>query len=170
MKDARPLRAPADAPGSVPNAVEGETDGTARRLWLRCLAYAHPDRLETAWNALHEPPAYALLRPPETGLAMIRARMGGTGRPFNLGEMTVTRCVVRLAGGQVGVGFVAGRGQRHATLVALFDALLQDESRHAALSESLITPLAAEQQGHRAKAAAKTARTKVDFFTMVRGE
>ncbi len=33
---------------------------------------------------------------------MVRGRAGGGGSAFNLGEMTVTRCSVRIATGQVG--------------------------------------------------------------------
>ena len=45
--------------------------------------------------ALREPlPDYVALRAPETGLVMVRGRIGGTGAPFNVGEMTVTRCSV----------------------------------------------------------------------------
>ena len=32
---------------------------------------------------------------------MVRGRVGGTGAPFNLGEMSVTRCSVRLADGSL---------------------------------------------------------------------
>jgi len=142
----------------------------ARQAWLRCLAHADPARLEAAWNGLDRPPSYEMLRPPEIGLAMVRGRRGGSGRPFNLGEMTVTRCAVRLATGRVGIGYVAGRSPRHAELIALFDGLLQDEARQAALQESLIAPLAAGQARRRAAAAERTARTKVEFFTMVRGD
>ncbi|GAB4376283.1 MAG: hypothetical protein Kow00121_23160 [Elainellaceae cyanobacterium] len=70
---------------------------------------------------------------------MVQGRTGGAGQPFYLGEMTITRCVVRLEtpdleeaiasqfpeGVIVGFGYVAGRSHRHAELAALCDALLQ---------------------------------------------
>ena len=59
------------------------------------------------------------LRRPETGLVMLRGRAGGTGQAFNLGEASVTRCSVRLSDGQVGTGYVLGRDQRKAELVAV---------------------------------------------------
>ncbi len=41
-------------------------------------------------------PTITCCAPPRPGMTLVRGRMGGTGSPFNLGEMTVTRCVVRL--------------------------------------------------------------------------
>ncbi len=90
------------------------------------LARAARDELEAAWETLEPRPAYDRLRPPETGMVMTRGRAGGTGRRFNLGEMTVTRCALRLDSGEMGIAYVAGRDRRHAELAALFDALMQD--------------------------------------------
>jgi alpha-D-ribose 1-methylphosphonate 5-triphosphate synthase subunit PhnG len=77
------------------------------------------------------------LRRPETGLMMVQGRAGGTGERFNLGEITVTRCTLRLgdAAGNtpVGVAYVLGRSHRHAQLAATADALLQDPQRHEEL-------------------------------------
>ena len=64
---------------------------------------------------------------------MVRGRAGGGGAPFNLGEMTATRCTVRTDGGFVGHAYVAGRDERLAELAALVDALLQDPDAQAAL-------------------------------------
>ncbi len=116
-----------------------------------------------------------MLRRAESGLVMLRGRIGGTGRPFNVGEMTMTRAAVQLldAAGeasQTGFGHVAGRSARKAELVALFDAMLQDPARHGAIATAVVMPLAAEQQAAKAAQAAKVLATKVDFFTMVRGE
>lgn len=174
MADAKPdataFGASADHTGQKAGDSAGDRGTADRQAWLRCLAHSDPEMLEAAWRALERPPSYEFVRPPETGLAMVRARMGGTGGLFNLGEMTVTRCAVRFADGRIGIGYVAGRAERHAALIALFDGLLQDGAYHAALHESLIAPLAAEQARRRARAAARAARTKVDFFTMVRGD
>jgi len=103
-------------------------------------------------------------------MVMVRARAGGTGQRFNMGEMTVTRCTVRLDDGTVGHAYVAGRDLRHAELAAVLDALLQNDARREAIEDAVIGPLAAAQQAERASAARKAAATKVDFFTMVRGE
>jgi alpha-D-ribose 1-methylphosphonate 5-triphosphate synthase subunit PhnG len=139
------------------------------------LAKAPAPRLQAAWDALDDKPAYRLLRQGETGLVMLRGRIGGTGRPFNFGEMTMTRAAVQLldaTGGArfTGFGHVAGRSTRHAELIAVFDAMLQDPHRRDVIAARVIEPLAAEQQARKANEAAKVTASKVDFFTMVRGE
>ena len=72
----------------------------ARQEWLAVLADADLDDLEESWARLGINPEYFFLRRPEVGLVMVRARAGATGRRFNLGEATVTRCTVALAGGE----------------------------------------------------------------------
>src|SRR5215469_16367618 len=146
-----------------------------RQGWLAVLAKAPLDELEAAWNELDDQPAYRVLRPCETGLVMVRGRIGGSGQPFNLGEMTMTRSAVQLlnADGVVtwtGFGHVAGRSARRAELVALFDALMQDPARQNAIERAVVAPLAARQEAARETQAAKVTASKVDFFTMVRGE
>src|SRR5262249_2358538 len=126
-------------------------------------------------NRLPGRPRYRTLRPSETGLVMVRGRIGGTGQPFNLGEMTMTRAAVQLvdATGAVthtGFGHVAGCSAKQAELVALFDALLQDPDRHDELISGVVEVLAARQAAAKDAYAEKLAATKVDFFTMVRGE
>lgn len=139
---------------------------------MSSLSLADPARLEAAWAGLADQPAYRWLRPAETGLIMLRGRTGGTGQPFNLGEMTMTRATVLVEGAQplTGFGYVAGRALRHAELAALFDALLQDEERWPALMEALIEPLDESARTARAARAADVAPTRVDFTTMVRGD
>src|SRR5260370_35612844 len=103
---------------------------------------------------------------------MVRGRIGGTGQPFNLGEMTITRAAVQLIDGSgratcAGFGHVAGRAPRKAELVALFDALLQDPARHAAISGALVAPLAEKQTAPRLERAAKCPASKVGFLTIM---
>jgi alpha-D-ribose 1-methylphosphonate 5-triphosphate synthase subunit PhnG len=131
--------------------------------------------LEAAWDALKNRPSYRWLRRPEIGLVMARGRIGGTGRAFNLGEMTMTRAAIQLLDATGGVsctgfGHVAGRSARHAELVALFDALLQDPDRSSVVMTDVIDPLATRQQVAKAAQSAKVMASKVEFFTMVRGE
>jgi len=140
-----------------------------RARWMSVLARATRDELESAWATLPNQPAYEMLRRPEIGLAMVRGRAGGTGNPFNFGEMTVTRCAVRLGDGTTGHCYAAGRDGRKAELAAVFDALLQGAGR-AELEEAVIAPLARRQQDDRIEASRKAAATKVEFFTMVRGD
>lgn len=137
---------------------------------MAALARAGADRLEAAWSALDEPPAYSLMRAPEVGMVMVRGRSGGTGPKFNLGEMTVTRCVVRLASGTLGYGYVAGRDRCHAERAALFDALLQEDATHDRVMRDVIEPVEAEIAARTRTVRQKAAATKVEFFTMVRGE
>lgn len=140
----------------------------ARQRWMGLLAKADPAVLEDAWTRLGAPP-HQPLRAPEVGSALVRGRAGGTGAAFNLGEMTVTRCAVVVAG-RTGFGYVAGRNKRHAELTALFDAVLQDDARRPALETSLLTPLAEAQARAREARSRKAASSRVEFFTLVRGE
>lgn len=150
----------------TPNAGIG-----ARQRRLRILARADRATLEAALAALPAQPSWRRLKQPETGLAMVRARAGGVGQRFNLGEMTVSRCVVTLEGdGRMGVGYVQGRDRRQAELVAVFDALSQDAAGADRIEQLLIAPVEQALVAQRAVRAAKVAATKVDFFTLVRGE
>lgn len=144
-------------------------DITARRRWMGILAKARPDEVAHCWSKFGRSVPYDLLRRPETGLVMVRGRVGGDGAPFNLGEMTVTRCSVRLAGGTVGHAWIAGRAATQAEHAALLDALLQSPGAHAEI-EAELERLAALQTARRGEAARKAAATRVNFFTMVRGE
>lgn len=137
---------------------------------MSVLAMAPAADLERAWATLPEPPAYRVVRAAEVGLVMVRARTGGTGARFNLGEMTVTRCTVGLEDGTLGHGCVGGRNRRSAELCAVFDALLQDDRRQPALEASVVAPLERAQDGRRRAAAARSAPTRVEFLTMVRGD
>ncbi len=133
---------------------------------MSVLAKAAPARLAAL---LPDLPEHAVLRAPEIGAVMVRGRIGATGAPFNLGEMTVTRCSVRLAGGQVGHAWVQGRDKTHATRAAVVDALMQSgDGVH--LKAVVIDVLAGEAAARAAIRAGKAAATKVDFFTLVRGE
>jgi alpha-D-ribose 1-methylphosphonate 5-triphosphate synthase subunit PhnG len=144
---------------------------TARRqAWMAVLAKAPVAALEAHWQSLAQRPDYTLLRPAETGLVMLRGRISGTGAPFNLGEMTMTRCAIRLEDGPVGFGHVAGRSRRHAELAALYDAMLQDDRWRDSVEHKLVAAQEASQAADRQRAQAGIAATKVEFFTMVRGE
>ncbi|RJF86572.1 phosphonate C-P lyase system protein PhnG [Oleomonas cavernae] len=151
------------------NSVSHDPAGT-RRHWLAVLARAPVERLAAALDGEDGLPAFRTVKPAQTGLVMVRGRAGGTGERFNLGEMTVSRCTVADAAGRIGVGWVAGRDRRKAELIARADALLQDPVRYQRLKTTLIEPLALEIAAANAARAAKAAATKVDFFTMVRGD
>jgi alpha-D-ribose 1-methylphosphonate 5-triphosphate synthase subunit PhnG len=136
---------------------------------MRLLALSSWNDLKACTDDFVETPCDTI-RPPETGLVMLRGRIGGTGGAFNLGEATVTRCAVRTAKGHEGHAYVMGRNHSHARIAALCDALLQDEDHHAEVKALVLQPLQKLLTEHRSLAAHKAAATKVDFFTLVRGE
>jgi alpha-D-ribose 1-methylphosphonate 5-triphosphate synthase subunit PhnG len=115
-------------------------------------------------------PAYEDLREPENGLVMVRGRIGGDGAPFNLGEATVSRAAVRLATGEVGFGYTLGRDREKARMIALCDALVQSYQFADAVEAEVLAPLRAAMISRRNRKAAETAATRVDFYTLVRGE
>jgi alpha-D-ribose 1-methylphosphonate 5-triphosphate synthase subunit PhnG len=115
-------------------------------------------------------PAYENLREPENGLVMVRGRIGGDGAPFNLGEATVSRAAVRLASGEVGFGYTLGRDREKARMIALCDALVQSIEFAAAVEANVLAPLRAAMMATQARKAAEGAATRVDFYTLVRGE
>ena len=138
-----------------------------RQHWISVLARADVEALEHYCRELPESPGYQCLRAPETGLAMVRGRTGGTGSPFNLGETTLSRCVIQLNSGTRGFGYVRGRNRRHAELAALLDALMEEAPEQH--GPALIEPLQRHWQEQREATARKAAATRVDFMTMVRG-
>ncbi|MFT7309868.1 MAG: alpha-D-ribose 1-methylphosphonate 5-triphosphate synthase subunit PhnG, partial [Paracoccaceae bacterium] len=69
----------------------------------------------------------------------------------------------------VGHGYVQGRSKDHAVQAALIDALMQTEAADLVEAQVLV-PLRNDMAARKSKRAAKAASTKVDFFTMVRGE
>jgi alpha-D-ribose 1-methylphosphonate 5-triphosphate synthase subunit PhnG len=137
---------------------------------MSVLALATPEEVERAWQCIEPPPAYTCLRGPEVGLVMVRARAGGTGLRFNVGETTVTRCCVQIAGGALGHAWVRGRQPRHAELAAALDAMLQDPAQQPGLERAVIEPLERAREECRRGIRERAAATRVEFFTMVRGD
>jgi alpha-D-ribose 1-methylphosphonate 5-triphosphate synthase subunit PhnG len=133
---------------------------------MAILARADAAAIEARLRDCGHLPPYIRLRGPEAGLVMVRGRAGGGGAPFNLGEMTVTRCSVRTEAGLVGHAYVAGRDERQAELAAVVDALMQDPDRAAPLEAAVIAPLEAAQQAGQAARAARAEATRVQFFAM----
>lgn len=140
----------------------------ARAAMMGLLARAKPETL-AAISAGLMPETVTWLRRPETGLVMLRGRIGGEGGAFNLGEMTVTRCALRLESGAVGHATVQGRDKDHARRAAILDALWQGEDREK-VETAVLAPLRAAETARNATRAAKAAATRVEFFTLVRGE
>jgi alpha-D-ribose 1-methylphosphonate 5-triphosphate synthase subunit PhnG len=141
-----------------------------RKAMMGVLSQARTIEIATGLAALGEPLDHVELRPAETGLVMVRGRIGGDGQPFNVGEATVTRAAVRLASGEVGFSYLLGRDRERARLAAVCDALWQNEAKRAAVERHVLAPIRARAESERASQREQTAATRVDFFTLVRGE
>lgn len=155
----------------MPNPQDIQQHGL-RRHAMAVLAHAQTGRIAASLAECFTDgiPAHESLRQPENGLVMVRGRIGGDGAPFNLGEASVSRAAVRLVSGEVGFGYVLGRDGEKARLIALCDALIQSAAFKDDIEKNVIAPLSREQAAARAEQAAETAATRVDFYTLVRGE
>ena len=149
------------------------TEGGARADWMALLARASVGALEAGLGE-HAQAHAQWLRPPETGLMMVQGRAGGTGERFNLGEVTVTRCALKLSStdglkhSAVGVAYVLGRMHKQARLAAVADALLQDPAHREQLNQTLLKPIRQALAERNTQRAADVATTKVEFFTVAR--
>jgi alpha-D-ribose 1-methylphosphonate 5-triphosphate synthase subunit PhnG len=149
----------------------GQDNGklTQRKAAMAVLAHSDVADIASYLDAIAVPP-YENLRQCEHGLVMVRGRIGGDGAPFNLGEATVSRAAVRLSTGEVGFGYVLGRDGQKAQMIALCDALVQSDEFADAIEQSVVAPLRAAMICGRNRKAQETAATRVDFYTLVRGE
>lgn len=148
---------------SVPNDKDA-----ARQEALGVLAHAEMTALSAAWAGWNNRPEVQPIRGPETGLIMLRGRTGGGGAPFNLGEATVSRASVRIDSGEVGHGYCLGRDTDKARLIAVIDALFQREPEN--IEFAILRPLRDAARAADKQRREETAATRVEFFTMVRGE
>ena len=147
----------------------GEGRQVQRKAAMAVLAHATGAAISQHLAAICLP-AHEELREAENGLVMVRGRIGGDGAAFNLGEATVSRAAVRLWSGEVGFGYTLGRDRNKARMVALCDALVQSDEFAAEVEAKVIAPLRAALLASRNRKAAEAAATRVDFYTMVRGE
>lgn len=161
-------------PASITATATATADHSdaARQTWMALLARAPEAFLETQLGDLAQG-KLQWLRPPETGLLMAQGRAGGTGQRFNLGEVSVTRCVLRPDPSgtqcqQVGVAYVLGGSHRHALLAALADALLQEPALHAHWDAHLLRPLSEQISAQAQQRKAQAQATRVEFFTVAR--
>jgi alpha-D-ribose 1-methylphosphonate 5-triphosphate synthase subunit PhnG len=154
----------------IKTPVESISQIEARRKAMACFARATRAELQVPLDN-HWPGLDIVdLKPVETGLVMLRGRMGGEGAAFNLGEATVSRAVVQLADGKRGYGHVLGRDRGRARLAAIADALWQRDEAQALVEADIVTPVTVRLAAEKAETRARSAATKVDFFTLVRGE
>src|SRR5688500_11377672 len=139
-----------------------------RQTAMGVYARATVSELEDALERLGPPSDMEEMRPPELGLVMARGRMGGTGAPFNAGEVSVTRAAIKLPSGEIGVAYQLGRDRAKARAAAKLDALWQSGRRDEV--EAALDPIRARIAEDAMLKERRAAATKVDFFTMVRGE
>jgi alpha-D-ribose 1-methylphosphonate 5-triphosphate synthase subunit PhnG len=149
---------------------KGESAAQAqRKAAMAVLAHSDAAEISGRLGAIALP-VHKNLREPENGLVMVRGRIGGDGAPFNLGEATVSRAAVRLSTGEVGFGYTLGRDRQKAQMIALCDAMVQSNEFSDAVQANVIAPLRAAIMAKRNRKAEETAATRVDFYTLVRGE
>src|ERR1700675_1357488 len=153
-----------------PDPATPAPDTGARRAAMALLAQAHTPEIQQGLAAVADPLRYVELRPAATGLVMVRGRIGGDGAPFNLAEATVTRAAVRLESGEVGFSCLLGRDHDKARLAAVCDALWQSDSRRDAIERHVLAPIRGRLERERTEKREQAAATRVDFFTLVRGE
>ena len=150
-------------------ATTENTRQAQRKLAMAVLAHSDAADISGRLDAIALP-AHENLREPENGLVMVRGRIGGGGAPFNLGEATVSRAAVRLSTGEVGFGYTLGRDRQKAQMIALCDAMVQSNQFAGSVEANVIAPLRAAIVAKQSRQAAETAATRVDFYTLVRGE
>jgi alpha-D-ribose 1-methylphosphonate 5-triphosphate synthase subunit PhnG len=150
-------------------AGTGQRDPAMRKRRIEMLARAPGAELQALVDGLTDVPVATALRGPETGLIMVRGRMGGTGSLFNLGEATVTRATVRLSTGEIGHGQRLGGDKAAARLSAIVDAL-GETATFATPVADFVDGIAAGLAADETRLEQETAATRVDFFTMVRGD
>jgi len=149
-------------------AAEGAMQAQ-RKAAMAVLAHSGTAEIEERLGAVALP-AHEHLREAENGLVMVRGRIGGDGAPFNLGEATVSRAVVRLVSGEIGFGYALGRDLDKARMIALCDAMVQSGEFAGAVEAKVLAPLRTAMLEGRRRKSAEAAATRVDFYTMVRGE
>lgn len=159
------------SPNTMTNSIR---DGSQfNRAWcISIMARAEARHIATILAATRDADfSYQIVKPAETGTVMLEGRAGGTGQRFNVGEATVTRCVVKLSNGPIGVAYALGRDKIKAEQSAVLDAILQkaDET----MRDNILAQLVVLDEIHAAETerrSRKAAATKVNFFTLVRGE
>jgi alpha-D-ribose 1-methylphosphonate 5-triphosphate synthase subunit PhnG len=153
-----------------PDPHAPQTDTPSRRAAMAVLAQADTPEIQQGLAAVADPLRYVELRPVATGLVMVRGRIGGDGPPFNLGEATVTRAAVRMDSGEVGFSYLLGRDHDKARLAAVCDALWQSDACRDAIERHVLAPIRERLERERVQKREQSAATRVDFFTLVRGE
>lgn len=164
-------------PKNTASNAEAENNSQSHSLrqeWMSILARADFETLQIKWSELTQSldikTNYQILRPAEIGMVMVRASVNGSGSPFNMGEATATRCSVQMNSGEMGSAYILGRNKPHAELAAVIDAVIQNGEFSEHILKKLLQPLAELEVLRQKQRQRKAATTKVDFFTLTRGE
>ena len=140
-----------------------------RKEWLSLLAQSSSEDIISLWNKAKIECDFEVIRAAEIGAVMVQGRQGGTGDPFHLGEMSVTRCSIKIADGYIGHGYHQGRSKETAETIAKLDALLQTV-KFDTIVKTILKPLEKLLHDKKYSLASKAEATKVNFFTLVRGD
>ena len=140
-----------------------------RKEWLSLLAQSSSEDIISLWNKAKIECDFEVIRAAEIGAVMVQGIQGGTGDPFHLGEMSVTRCSIKIADGYIGHGYHQGRSKETAETIAKLDALLQTV-KFDTIVKTILKPLEKLLHDKKYSLASKAEATKVNFFTLVRGD
>ena len=139
-----------------------------RPEWISIFSKTSEDLLKNSLDHINFKENYDVLLGPEIGSIMIQGRAGGTGDKFNLGEATLTKCIVKFQE-KTGYSYHLGRNLIKSEYGAILDALMQIESYNSKLL-MYVKEFQEEIQKEKTKIIAGSSESKVDFFTMVRGD
>jgi alpha-D-ribose 1-methylphosphonate 5-triphosphate synthase subunit PhnG len=146
---------------------DASTLQAARTAWFKILVRVPADELIQASGLFSFP--MTRLKAPEVGLMMTDGRVHATGQPFHLGEVSLTRCVLRDDSGCLGYGQILGRNRHQAEAIAMLDLALQRQDS-CIKAEQLVATWSRGIEEVDALEADRVQQTAVEFFTMVRGE
>jgi alpha-D-ribose 1-methylphosphonate 5-triphosphate synthase subunit PhnG len=150
--------------------VDQSREPVSRKALLHACSKATEAEMSAALGAFPASQNAFDLRPPESGLVMVRGRIGGLGNAFNVGEAVVTRASVRLADGRIGHSYLLGRSGSKARLAATIDALGHDPVDRRTLDHAFVEQVYLRLEREAAVRHEEVAATRVNFFTMTRGE
>ena len=139
-----------------------------RPEWISIFSKTNESLLKNSLDHINFKENYDVLLGPEIGSIMIQGRAGGSGDKFNLGEATLTKCIVKFQE-KTGYSYHLGRNLIKSEYGAILDALMQIESYHSKLL-MYVKEFQEEIQKEKTKIIAGSSESKVDFFTMVRGD
>ena len=160
-----------DATTASPHHEKPTENLDERKWWMSVLARAAAQEFYALHSFIPPKETYRIIKKPEIGTVMVEARAGGAGRRFNFGEASVTRCVVQLPSGELGFSYALGRDKAKAEQAAVIDALLQSGDTYT--KNTIFSILKTIEKKHLAEKelrSRKAAATKVNFFTLVRGD